>query len=84
MAASDITICGINKEINKPMWNFDSIWPIVVKHDTHLTDGGEFGEEHLEDWGRQSLLQYLQKLLWLPTDCNGIGQVVHTFLIISC
>lgn len=46
----------------------------------HLADGGQFGKQHLEDWRRQRLLEYLKELLRLATYCNGIGQVVHTFL----
>lgn len=50
---------------------------------SYLTNAGQFGEQHLEDRWRQSLLQHLQQLLWLTTHCNGIGQVVHAFLIVS-
>lgn len=46
----------------------------------HLADGGQFGKQHLEDWRWQRLLEYLKELLRLATYCNGIGQVVHTFL----
>lgn len=51
---------------------------------THLADAGQFGEQHLEDGWRQSLLQHLQQLLRLTTHGDGVGQVVHTFLIVSC
>ena len=50
----------------------------------YLADAGQFGEQHLEDGRRQSLLQHLQQLLRLTTHCDGVGQVVHTFLIVSC
>lgn len=50
----------------------------------YLTDAGQFGEQHLEDGWRQSLLQHLQQLLRLTTHRDGVGQVVHTFLIVSC
>lgn len=49
----------------------------------HLADGGQFGEQHLEDGRRQSLLQHLEQLLRLTTHCYSIGQVVHSFLIVS-
>lgn len=48
-----------------------------------LADGGQFGEEHLEDGWRQGLLQHLEELLRLTTHRYGIGQVVHSFLIVS-
>lgn len=54
----------------------------LCTHDT-LADAGQFGEQHLEDGWRQSLLQHLQQLLGLPTHCDGVGQVVHAFLIVS-
>ena len=50
----------------------------------YLTDAGQFGEQHLEDGWRQSLLQHLQQLLRLTAHRDGVGQVVHTFLIVSC
>lgn len=50
----------------------------------YLADGGQFGEQHLEDGWRQSLLQHLQQLLRLTTHGDGVGQVVHAFLIVSC
>lgn len=49
----------------------------------HLADGGQFGEQHLEDGRRQSLLQHLEQLLRLTTHCYSIGQVVNSFLIVS-
>lgn len=48
-----------------------------------LADGGQFGEKHLEDWSRQRLLQHLEQLLGLTANCNGIGQVVHSFLKVT-
>lgn len=50
----------------------------------YLADGGQFGEQHLEDGRRQSLLQHLQQLLRLAAHCDGVGQVVHTLLVVSC
>lgn len=50
----------------------------------YLADGGQFGEQHLEDRRRQSLLQHLQQLLRLAAHCDGVGQVVHTLLVVSC
>lgn len=32
------------------IWNWEN---------PHLADGGEFGEQHLEDWRWQRLLEYL-------------------------
>lgn len=46
----------------------------------HLADCGQFGEQHLEDWRRQRLLENLEQLLRLTAHCDGIDQVVHTFL----
>lgn len=50
----------------------------------YLADGGQFGEQHLEDGRRQGLLQHLQQLLRLAAHCDGVGQVVHTLLVVSC
>ena len=49
----------------------------------HLADGGQFGEQHLEDWRRQRLLEHLKQLLRLTAHCYRIGQVVHTFLKVT-
>lgn len=46
----------------------------------HLADAGQFGEQHLENWRWQRLLEYLKQLLRLTTYCNRIGQVVYTAL----
>lgn len=56
----------------------------VNQADTHLADGGQFGEQHLEDRWRQGLLQHLQQLLWLTAYGDCVGQVVHAPLIVSC
>lgn len=59
-------------------------WSTCVDCCVYLADGGQFGEKHLEDRWRQRLLQNLQQLLRLTAHSNGVGQVVHTFLIVSC
>lgn len=49
----------------------------------HLADGGQLDEQHLEDGGRQRLLQHLQQLLRLSTHSDGVGQVVYAVLVIA-
>lgn len=49
----------------------------------YLADGGQFGEKHLEDWWRESLLQHLEKLLGLAAHGDGVGQVLHAVLVVS-
>lgn len=50
---------------------------------TYLADGGQFGQQHLEDGRRQRLLQHLQQLLRLAAHGDGVGQVVHASLVVS-
>ncbi len=49
----------------------------------HLADGGQFGEEHLEDWRRKRLLQDLQELLRLTAHSDRIRQMIHAFLVVT-
>lgn len=49
----------------------------------HLADGGQLGEQHLEHWRRQGLLQDLEQLLGLAAHCDGIGQVIYPLLIVT-
>lgn len=49
----------------------------------YLADGGQFGQQHLEDGRRQRLLQHLQQLLRLAAHGDGVGQVVHAALVVS-
>lgn len=58
--------------------------PITLDSYTHLADGGQFGEQHLEDGWWQGLLQHLQQLLRLAAHGDGVGQVIHAPLIVSC
>lgn len=51
---------------------------------SYLTDGRQFGQQHLEDRWRQGLLQHLQELLRLSTNSNSVRQVVHTLLVVTC
>lgn len=47
---------------------------------SHLADGGQLGEQHLEHWRWERLLKDLEELLRLTTHRDGVGQVIHTFL----
>lgn len=62
---------------------FDVVVTDALSADDTLTDGGQFSEQHLEDWRRKRLLKDLQELLWLTTHGNRIRQVIHALLIVS-
>lgn len=50
----------------------------------YLAHGGQPAQHHLEDWGGQRLLEDLEQLLRPPTHGDGVGQVVHTCLQLTC
>lgn len=53
------------------------------KRPSHLADGRQFVEQHLEDRRRQRLLQHLQQLLGLTAHRDGVGQVVGTLVKVA-
>lgn len=46
----------------------------------YLAPGGQLAQHHLQDGGRQRLLEHLEQLLRLLTHSDGVGQVIHTWL----